>query len=67
MEKKKKKETIPKPLKLRKRPLVDLTEPVLEDIVGGRRTDDTICYRSDRLTQCFTDCRGKCNGATDAC
>ena len=63
----KKKEAIPTPLKLRKRPLVDLAEPVLEDIVGGRRTDDNICYRSDRFTQCFTDCNGKCNGVTDAC
>lgn len=62
-----KKDTIPKSLKLRKRPLVDLTEPVLEDIVGGRRTDDEICYHSDRFTQCYSDCQTKCNGVTDPC
>lgn len=63
----KKKDAIPTPLKLRKRPLVDLTEPVLEDIVGGRRSDFGICYRSDRFTQCATDCRGKCLGVSDNC
>lgn len=56
----------PKRLRLRKRSLADLTDPVLEDIAGGRRSDE-VCYRSDRFTQCHTDCGGKCEGVSDEC